>query len=294
MIKLKPTDTKPIQIHSFHRHPLNDLVLYTTSQEQAKALHAQSEKWIPLVSSHLTLHNPVHIVVVHGIPTPFNPTNPQHMSMLKAMNPDTLEPAPLFVKWISPNAFQQGATHSSIRIGFAETDQAKRAVETKVFYGRFNKKTEFGRKNKPRCMNCLEDSHITRYYRAKLMCPYCAKPHTADKCDLHGRLTTKCTACARQMQKADPAFDLNSIFAETPRHLRHSPLDPTCPARIAEKLAQVVRTEQRQETLPAQGPSPPLTEAVEVLPRQNVNTAPPVASTSSPTADKDTNMNHPC
>lgn len=241
MIKTNQSDEKPISIRSVHRHPSNDLVLYTTTAAQADALRAQHEKWVPLISTGLELHNPVHTVVVHGIPTSFDPSDAQHLEMLSAMNPDTLTPPPplLFVKWISANAVQRGATHSSIRIGFTDAERAARAVEHKVFYGRFNKRTEFGRKNKPRCMNCLKEGHTTRYCKETLMCPYCSKEHAADTCDLHGKMTTNCTACARHARDLDPGTDLKALFAEAPRSLRHSPLDPTCPARIAGKLASL-------------------------------------------------------
>lgn len=41
-IKVNPLDKRPIQIRSVHQHPSNNLVLYTTTSPQAKALRAQS------------------------------------------------------------------------------------------------------------------------------------------------------------------------------------------------------------------------------------------------------------
>lgn len=237
-IKEKPSDEKTIKIRSVHRHPSNDLVIYTTTSAQADVLREQHEKWVPMVAEGLTLHNPVHTVVVHGIPTSFNPADPQHLEMLSAMNQDTLSPPPVFVKWLSANAVQRGASHSSIRIGFADAEQAKLAVDMKIFYGRFNKRTEYGRKTRPRCLNCLKDGHITRYCKDAVMCPYCAGSHTAESCDQHGKMTTNCTACARHARQGDPTVDLAQLFSEAPRHLRHSPLDPTCPARLADKKAK--------------------------------------------------------
>lgn len=152
-VKEKPTDLKPIQIRSVHRHPSNDLVLYTTTPQQADAIRKQGDKWIHLLSPHLKLQFPVHTVVVHGIPASFQPADPQHLDMLVAMNPDTLTPAPTFVKWVSINAIQRCVSHSSIRIGFTDAEQAKRAVDQKIFYGRYNKRTKYGRRIKPRCMN---------------------------------------------------------------------------------------------------------------------------------------------
>lgn len=247
LIKEKPTDAKPISIRSVHRHPSNNIVLYTTTAAQAEALRNQHETWIPIISEGLPLHNPVHTVVVHGIPTSFNPSDPRHLEMLCAMNQDTLVPPPLFVKWISAHAVQRGASHSSIRIGFADAVRAATAVEQKIFYGRFNKRTEHGRKIKPRCMNCLKDGHVTRYCKEKVMCPYCSEDHTAHSCSLHGKMTANCTACARHTQSLDPNADLKTLFFEAHRHMRHSPLDPTCPARLASKKA-LLQTMQQPAT----------------------------------------------
>lgn len=130
-IKENQTDDKPIQVWSVHRHPSNDLVLYTTTPSQAEKLRNLGDKWLPLVSKKLTLCPQILTVVVHGIPTSFNPTCPDHLEMLKAMNLDTLSIPPLFVKWISPQAVQRGVSHSSIRIGLTSANQATQAVKQK-------------------------------------------------------------------------------------------------------------------------------------------------------------------
>lgn len=58
-------------------------------------LRASSQRWLPQITPNLTLRNPVYPVVVHGIPTTFEPSCPEHMEMLVAMNPDTLNPPDL-------------------------------------------------------------------------------------------------------------------------------------------------------------------------------------------------------
>lgn len=211
-VKEKPTDVKPIQVRSVHRHPSNDLVIYTTTSQQADELRKQGDKWIHLLSRDLKLQHPVHTVVVHGIPASFQPTDPQNLEMLIAMNPETMTPPPTFVKWVSINAIQRGASHSSICIGFTDADQAKRAVDQKIFFGRYNKRTEYGRRIKPRCMNCLQDGHTSSHCKADIMCPYCAGTHAADKCEHKGKLMSNCTACARAIKKATPDTDLEALF----------------------------------------------------------------------------------
>lgn len=288
-IKENPSDEKTIKIRSVHRHPSNDLVIYTTTSEQAGVLRDQHDKWVHLVSDGLAIHNPVHTVVVHGIPTSFNPADAQHLEMLSAMNPDTLNPAPVFVKWLSANAVQKGTSHSSIIIGFADPSQAQLAVDQKIFYGRLNKRTKHGRKTRPRCMKCLKDGHVTKYCKENVMCPYCSASPTAESCDLHGKMTTNCTACARHAQQTDPSIDLVSLFAEAPRHLRHSPLDPTCPARLAEKKAkaqEVRKAANSTSPLPA-----PNTEAITILDPATPTTA---AKGQGNTGEDDTNMITSC
>lgn len=70
-----------------------------------------------------------------------------------------------------------------------------------------------------------------------MMCPYCAGAHAADRCVHKGKMTSNCTACARAIQSKTPETDLEALFSTTPVHLHHSPLDPTCPTRIAKKKA---------------------------------------------------------
>lgn len=241
VVKETPSDPKPIQVRLVHRHPSNDVVIYTTTPQQAEALRRQGEKWVHLLSPQITLQHPVHTVVVHGIPASFQPADPQHIEMLTAMNPDTLTPAPTFIKWVSLNAIQRGASHSSIRIGFTDADQAKRAVDQKIFFGRYNKRTEFGRNSKPRCMNCLMDGHTSNHCKEEMMCPYCAGTHAADRCEQKGKMTSRCTACARAIKAKAQDTDLEALFSTAPVHLHHSPLDPTCPTRLAMKKAEAAK-----------------------------------------------------
>lgn len=63
-------------------------------------------------------------------------------------------------------------------------------------------------------------------------------------------MTSNCTACAREKKTAEPSTDLKVLFSATPKKLRHSPLDPTCPTWVAEKLAKVSKTPTDQTNNP--------------------------------------------
>lgn len=256
-MKFKPTDEKPIQIRSVHHHPSKDLVLYTTTFQQANALRDQGEKWIHTLSSQLKLHHPVYTVVVHGIPASFQPADQQHLNMLKAMNQEKMSPAPLFVKWISPNSIQRGFSHSSIRIGFTDAKQAKQDIKQQIFYGRYNKETEYGRKSKPRGMNCLHEGHTSNHCNTPLMCPYCAEAHPVDKCELRGCMTSNFTSCAIALKAKQGEGDLKTLFSTTLMNLLHSQLAPRAPPRWHRRRLKQQTQQQPQRQCLRLGRQPP-------------------------------------
>lgn len=121
------------------------------------------------------------------------------------------------------------------------------------FFGRYNKKTEFGRKTKPRCMNCLKKGHTSTHCKEDMMCPYSSNAHPADSCELKGNMTSNFTAFARLKKSTNSNLDLKTLFSITPKDLSHSPLDPTCPTRVAEKLARAAAALGKS---PPQAPPP--------------------------------------
>lgn len=135
-----------------------------------------------------------------------------------------------------------------------------------IFYGRFNKRTEHGRAMIARCMNCLKEGHTSNYCKEKMMCPHCSEEHQADKCPSKGLITTSCTACARHTKSVNPSLDLKQLFAKTPVGLRHSPLDPTCPTRIAGEIEQERRATIARERLTAEANKNPGTAPVNQQP----------------------------
>lgn len=196
------------------------------------------------------------------------------MAMLLAMNQETLSPPPQFVKWVSPQAIKRGASHSSIRLGFSSLEQAKKAVEEKIFYGRYNKRTEHGRAARARCMNYLQEGHTSNYCKERVMCPFCSEDHQADKCASKGLITTSCTACARHLKKVNPEIDLKALFSKMPVSLRHSPLDPTCPTRIAVAVDKERQATAQRENRTTHANTTPTVAAPDVGPTVGEQTSP--------------------
>lgn len=141
-IKVKPDDESPIMARNIHRHPSNDLVVYLDSHKQVQALRDQVASWLPKVSPHLALKQEVHSVIVHGIPTTFNPTRPEDIDLLKICNGTLLDDA-IFLRWLRRDpADDPTKRHSSLLIGFKTLREASLAARTKIWHGRGRHRTE--------------------------------------------------------------------------------------------------------------------------------------------------------
>ncbi|KAH9822990.1 hypothetical protein DFH28DRAFT_1118338 [Melampsora americana] len=100
-IKQNSEDKSSIMVRNIHRHPSGDLVIYLESQKQAQALRGQASCWIPKISSNLTIKQEVYPVIVHGIPTTFNPTREEDIDLLNISNGDLLDDALFPVWWLA-------------------------------------------------------------------------------------------------------------------------------------------------------------------------------------------------
>lgn len=139
-------------------------------------------------------------------------------------------------------------------------------------------------------MNCLKDGHTYTHCKEAMMCPYCSGAHPADSCELKGKMTSNCTTCARVKKTKDSNLDLRTLFSTTPKDLSHSPLDPTCPARVAEKLAKAAEALSKSTThalAPALAGTRPSTQP---QPQPRLAPAPALPAATADTLEEDTAM----
>lgn len=128
-----------------------------------------------------------------------------------------------------------------MRIGFTDASQAKGELYQKIFYERYRKTADFGGKSKPCSMSCLQEGHMSNHFTSKMMFPYCVEAHQVDMCLIESTMTSNWTACARAHKITQPDLELKTIFSKTPLNLRHSLLDPICPARLATKKSEAAK-----------------------------------------------------
>lgn len=87
-IKVNENSKTTIKVKSIQKHTFNDFILHLESPSHADALRKQSSKWLASFSDKLTMKEETHAILVHGIPTTFNPKNPDHLEDLIASNGD--------------------------------------------------------------------------------------------------------------------------------------------------------------------------------------------------------------
>lgn len=231
-IRVKPDDLTEIEVRNIHRRPSGDLVLYLDNAKQAQAMRSQAETWLPRISSNLSVKQEVYSVIVHGVPTTFNPTRQDDIDLLKTCNGSLLDDATL-IRWLRKDMSEDASKrHSSLLISLTTLAQATLAARTKVWQGRGCHRTELSGPPPTRCYNCHGTGHTAAACGLPPMCPTCAGPHLAHSCPAKGSLPLKCTACARSMLNLDPQANLPRLFKDNHPGFLHHPFAAVCSTRI--------------------------------------------------------------
>lgn len=158
-IKINESSKSTVEVKSIQRHTFNDLILHLESPSHADAVRKQVSKWLPSFCDKLTMKEETYAILVHGIPTTFNPQNPDHLEDLIALNGDRLKSFSA-IRWMNIKAVEEDQKrYSSLIVFLSDREAAQRCVKDQIWY-RFNKKrTEMGRRPPSRCFNCLKSGH---------------------------------------------------------------------------------------------------------------------------------------
>lgn len=74
--------------------------IFTTTISHYNNFSEQRKIGLPKLFQQLTIHPPIHNIVVHGIPSSFAPLGPKNMAVIVAvivaLNPKTISDFPLF------------------------------------------------------------------------------------------------------------------------------------------------------------------------------------------------------
>lgn len=226
-IRMRPEDEAAIEIKSVHRHPSNNVDLFSKSAAHALKVRESPRTWVQGVSKSLTMKEARHEVIVNGISTTFDPNIHDHVEELQVCNGELLKDM-LFVRWLNPKASEDPTKrHSSIIIGLRTNKQAQKCVKEKIWHGRGKHITLRSGLPPRHCYNGQKVGHTAP------SCPFCGYKHQSHRCPEKGKVEMKCTACARSKVRLEPKTDLKAFFRSNNAAFNHHPFSPGCPTRIA-------------------------------------------------------------
>lgn len=97
---------------AIQRHYSNDLVVHAEMQAHARSLKEAAPSWLPQLSPGFTIKLEIHAVLVHGVPTSFEPAIEDHVKEHKVSNGEMLS-SMSSVRWVNPKSIEEGDKHFS-------------------------------------------------------------------------------------------------------------------------------------------------------------------------------------
>lgn len=217
-------DGKIVSIRAVSRHASKDLIITAHTLEDMNLL--RNKPWLTHFSEKLTIRKPIYAVIVHRIPTTFEPNKPEAIAELQDNNPGALTSL-IKVMWANPKkALATGAEkkkHSSAVLHLEDPIQANNLMSRYCVFQGETHPTEKSRRSLLSCHKCANWGHTAARCLAPPSCARCAGKHLTINCNCTEPDATKCKdhhSCTHIITKC-PNCDGN-----------HRATAHECPARI--------------------------------------------------------------
>lgn len=212
-----------------------DIHLHLNSQESLKSILAlSSDTWVMAINPGLCLKRRVYPVIVHGIPTTFNPGSRSHVRDLIDENHGVLDTATKFV-WANKHSIELGKPFSSLIIHLTDPIAANNAITNRVCFKHILKVTEKSTKRIRQCYTCLDFGHYAKTCSEKLRaCSHCAGNHRYETCT---KMTepVRCVNCIHHTLDTDfadkPEANIYDLSDAQRALCAHSVFSNQCPLR---------------------------------------------------------------
>lgn len=174
-VNLHSTEDVPLSVMPIH-HQTGDLLIQFTSLRDAEAAILTHPWWGPMLDPSLCLEKPFYPVIVHGIPTSFNPENKEEVSNLQEIIEEILDLLET-IKWVNRNSIDSRNLFSSLLFHLRHPDETNKAIKNRLnFFSTLKVGEKMVHKHR-QWFICQGIGHLTSRCTAEPKCPTCDDQH---------------------------------------------------------------------------------------------------------------------
>ncbi|KAK0544714.1 hypothetical protein OC844_007439 [Tilletia horrida] len=165
--------------------PSGDIIICSSTAEYATLLKQHASLWLPKATAAYGVHLPSWSVVVHRVPTTFDPSSPSSVTAFRTEN-EHLVPTDARISWLtrsSTDGASNAKKHGSVTIQLPTIDQANRLIQEGISYGGRLLRAERAMRSPPQCWRCQRFGHSCSHVQRK--CANCSLGHksTSTQCE---------------------------------------------------------------------------------------------------------------
>jgi hypothetical protein len=198
--------------------PSKDLKIFTATRPQAQWLLANKHIWTELVCAKLKTLPTRFPVILHALPTHFDPANPTHLQELGRQN------------WIEPSLIQSAWSQSkkekkgSLVLHLLNKDIALKIEKTRLFLQKKLYRGAHYTQSIPQCYQCWKIGYTAHWCKNSPLCKQCTGNHDSTACTTPTTTSIKCCICITQEKTASktPVNTLEERYT-------HPPWSEACP-----------------------------------------------------------------
>lgn len=248
------TDRSHFTLRGISRNAFTgDIHLHLSDMESVRAiLGLKSDEWVNDINKGLSLKRKAYPIIVHGLPTTFDPQSKTHLHDFMEENHGVLDTATRMI-WANKHSIESGKPFSSLIIHLTDPTAANNAIRNRICFKHVLKVTERSTKRVRQCYKCLDFGHFAAACPEETRsCSHCAGGHAYDDCPKMADPLC-CVNCAQKYLEAaypgESSIPTSRLTPEQRRKCTHSPFSNVCPLRRVQ-VAQMAHISDYFETGP--------------------------------------------